>query len=612
MKMNDQIKSLLEKVRIGKLSEVEAEQQYLHLVNTEAKKKNEIVVLPTDGIKEYVSFQDQFVYDHRKIECINKIENPECRLFIFLPFGFGNETLSWSWKNSLEKEGNLEIWIMGASEISDWRQLVDYLLEHIEPLCHVPFVVYGHSMGGIIAYETLVELERRYQLSPIIFMPSSVFPPEIFERLKVLPPVYEIDNKMDMRTCRDILEKSQIILPLKSGVKPMSDEAIKCDLDLIKTYSHQHDKPALSCPLLALQANNDVLVKDPVSISLWKNYTKGYFSFQEVEGTHLYFMNPPQSFFRAIKYFLKKEEKMIRVPFQPKTYRLISFETGTEEVHVYPYGINPKGYLIYLQDGKMAAHLWSPLRHSNANQTTPDSSGKDLAAEKMLTYLSYTGDYRENQGVIEHSVHASTDPNFDKDYLFRYYHVDEKKITLTTAPLTMKNFRQSKSSVYSKLVWEEVRDEEKYAGHWIIGSWQLSHYEEDDNHVLGEYPAGQLILTKTGYFSIVGSRQNRNRPRYDNLILASNEELYDAIHTCRSYCGRFELIDENNIFFYIDEGLFPQEAKNVKIKFEHLQRRLEFQWTLDTTDKLKIHCRVAENKDKRSLSERNLSSKIHF
>lgn len=597
--MNEQIKRLLEKVQLGELSEVEAEKQYLRLVNTDAGKGSATVISRTDEIKEHVSFQGQLVYDHRKIECLNKIENPEYRLFIFLPFGFGNETLSWSWKNAFSKQGNLEVWLMGTSDIPDWRQLIDYLLEHMEPLCHVPFVVYGHSMGGIVAYETLVGLERRHLLSPIVFMPSSVSPPGIFERLKVLPPVYEIDNKMDMRDCRDILEKSQIILPLKSGVKPMTDEAVRCDLDLIKTYSHQHDKSALSCPLLALQANNDVLVKDPVSISLWKNYTKGYFRFQEVEGTHLYFMNPPQSFFRTIKSFLKAEGYIKQVPFQAKTYRLISFETGTDEVHVYPYGINPKGYLIYRQDGRMAAHLWSSLRHSNTNHTTMDGSGKDHAAEKILTYLSYTGDYRENQGVIEHSVHASTDPNFDKDCLIRYYHINGKNITLMTAPLTTKNFRQSKSSVYSKLVWEQVSDEAKYAGHWIIGSWLLSSYEEDDCHVLGEYPAGQLILTEEGYFSIVGARQNRNRPLYDNLILASNEEIYDAIHSSRSYCGRFEIIDENNITFYIDDGLFDTEPKNIKMRLESSRQQLEFQWARDDTDKLKIHCMLRQDKDKR-------------
>jgi len=502
--MNAQIKKLLEQVQLGELSESEAENQYLRMMKDQTSTAYSNIIDNSTMDTDRVSLQSQFVYDYRAIECINKFENPQYRLFIFLPFGFGNGTLSWSWKNAFDNQSNVEVWLMGVSDIPDWQQLVNNLVTNMEPLCHIPFLVYGHSMGGIIAYESLVELERRHGLSPIVFIPSSVSPPDIFERFKVLPPVYEIGKEMAMSDCRNILEKSQIILPLKSGVKPLPDGAIRCDLDLVKTYSHKHGKSALCCPILAIQANNDVLVKDPVSISLWKNHTKSCFRFEEVEGTHLFFMNPPQSFFRTIKSLLNKTGIVKSLPFQAKTYRLITFETGTEEVHVYPFGINPKGYLIYQKDGRMAAHLWSSLRCSNSSQALGLETEKDQTAEKMLTYLSYTGDYREHQGIIEHTVLASTDPNFDRDNLIRYYHGHGKNIILMTAPLTTKGFRQSKSSAYSKLIWEEVLDETKYAGLWLTGSWLLSAYEEDGNSVLGDYPAGQLILTEEGYFSMAG------------------------------------------------------------------------------------------------------------
>lgn len=596
--MNDQIKKLLELVQLGELSESEAEYQYLRMMKAETglfeSKINEKPKINPDR----VSLQGELSYDYRAIECINKLENPQCRLFIFLPFGFGNGTLSWSWKNAFANQGNIEVWLMGVSDIPDWRQLVDHLVANMEPLCQLPFLVYGHSMGGIIAYECLVELEQRYRLSPVVFMPSSVSPPDIFERYKVLPPVCEIGKDMTMPDCRNILEKSQIILPLKSGIKSLPDVAIRCDLDLVKTYNHKHGKSALSCPILAIQANNDVLTKDPVSISLWKNYTKICFRYEEVEGTHLFFMNPPQSFFRTIKSFLNKGLIDGFLPFQPKTYRLISFETGSEEVHVYPFGINPKGYLIYQKDGKMAAHIWSSSRCFNPNHDVVLETGHDRVSEKLLTYLSYTGEYREHQGIIEHNVLASTDPNFDRDTLYRYYTRHGKNITLTTAPLTTKSFRQSKSSAYSKLTWEEVPDIVNYAGHWLIGSWLLTYYNEDGDSGLGECPAGQLILTQEGYFSLVIVKQNRNRPRYDNLTLASNEELADAILSCFSYCGRFEVLDENTLVFHIENGLFDAESKQIRMQLESLQRRHEIEWLRDEKDKSKVYVRLRQENAK--------------
>jgi len=93
---------------------------------------------------------------------------------------------------------------------------------------------------------------------------------------------------------------------------------------------------------------------------------------------------------------------------------------------------------------------------------------------------------------------------------------------------------------------------------------------------------------------MVGVKQNRQRPRYDNLILASHDELKDAIHSCRSYCGRFEMLDENSMIFYIEDGLFDAESKKIRMQFESLQRRLEIEWLRDETDKSKIHVRLRQ------------------
>ncbi|MCP5245665.1 MAG: lipocalin-like domain-containing protein [Burkholderiales bacterium] len=597
--MYEQIQNLLEKVHFGELSEAEARAQYLNLIETVVNgEKQDNQVLASNIIRPVFPAENHAnsAYATRKIECINHIENPELRLFIFLPFGFGNEALTWSWKNAFSDQNNIEIWLMGASDFSDWQELTDYMVENIKLHCDKPFIVYGHSMGSIVAYETVVKLEQSCQLSPIVFIPSSVSPPEIFERYKILPPVYEIDRSMEMRECREILEKSQIILPLKSGIKPLPDEAIWCDLELIKSYNFQHDQFQLSCPILAIQANNDILIKDAVSLSLWKKYTKESFSLVEIEGSHLYFMNPPQSFFKTVKSFCKKENDKKNNLFTAATYQLVSFEAGTEEVHIYPFGTNPKGYLIYQHDGKMAAHLWQGSRNNLAINVLNEGTKKITPAEKILTYLSYTGAYQEDIGVIEHAVSASTDPNFDNDSLTRYFQIEDNTITLTTAPLTTQNARQSKSNGYSKLIWKQVNNQAKYADHWCVGSWPITVFEEDGNRILGDHPDGLLILTAEGIFSLVAVLRDRNRPYYDNLVLATNEELNDAIHTTRSCCGHFEVIDHNHFVFYIEQGMLETNIKKINIQLVFSQRQLKFEGQFDRIDKSKIHCVMELNR----------------
>ena len=591
--MYKQIQNILEKVRFGELSETEAKIQYLKLIDTVPnEEKSDIKVNPNNVIRPSFTAGNHVssAYAKRKIECINHLENPESRLFIFLPFGFGNESLIWSWKNAFSDQNNIEIWLMGAPDFSDWQELTNYMVQNIKPLCDRPFMVYGHSMGAISAYETILKLEQSYQLSPIVFIPSSVSPPEIFERYKILPPVFEIDRSMEMHECREILEKSQIILPLKSGIKPLPDETIRCDLELVKSYYFQHDQFQLSCPILAIQANNDILIKDAVSLSLWKKYTKESFSLVEIEGSHLYFMNPPQSFFKTVKSFCKNENDIKNNLFTVATYQLVSFEAGTEEVHIYPFGTNPKGYLIYQSDGKMAAHLWQGSRGNQAINVLNEGSIKITPAEKLLTYLSYTGDYQEDIGVIEHAVTASTDPNFDKDCLTRYFQIEDNTITLTTAPLTTHNDRQSKSNGYSKLIWKQVNYQEKYADHWFVGSWPITVFEEDGNQILGDHPDGLLILTAEGIFSLVIVMRDRNRPYYDNLVLATNKELNDAIHTTRSCCGHFEVIDHNQFVFYIEQGMLETNIEKLNMQFVSSQQQLKFEGRFDTNNKSRIYC----------------------
>jgi len=446
-------------------------------------------------------------------------------------------------------------------------------------------VVYGHSMGGIVAYEVLVALEQKYQLSPEVFIPSSVPPPGVFERLNVLAPFYNINDDMSMDECRQLLEKSQVILPINSGVKSMSDEAMQCDIDLIKRYKYAHNKTDLSCPLFAFQANNDILVKDPISVSLWKDYSTGDFFFQEIEGTHLYFMNPPRSVFSSIQSLIEKRISAKQSNFKPKVYRLLSFKMGTQEVGVYPYGLAPKGYLIYQSDGKMAAHIWNaaregdkPLAQAQSNEHN-DEESDEQNVEMALSYLSYTGSYQENNGLISHTVDASCDPNFVDDTLVRYYRVNAPYMTLTTAPLTTKDHRQSKCNAHGQLEWQEVDAPAVYAGHPLIGAWDLSSYHEGGLSALGDTPRGILILTEQGYFSMVGIASERSKPINDNFALASNQEIIDAVKSSRSTCGRFEINDDMSITCFVEAGISDSGLKTEIMTYDLADNTLQLSYS---------------------------------
>ena len=95
---------------------------------------------------------------------------------------------------------------------------------------------------------------------------------------------------------------------------------------------------------------------------------------------------------------------------------------------------------------------------------------------------------------------------------------------------------------------------------------------------------------------MVAVLRDRNRPYYDNLVLATNEELNDAIHTTRSCCGHFEVIDHNHFVFYIEQGMLETNIKKINIQLVFSQRQLKFEGQFDRIDKSKIHCVMELNR----------------
>ncbi len=563
--MDELLISLLEKVRDGELSESEAESRYKRFVSMDTSE---------DGGKIDDSTPDNAgTYAYRCVENIKPSKQATCRVFIFLPFGFGNETASYSWQRGFEDKLDLDVWFIGASNHNSWPSLINYLVERVYSLCDLPFVFYGHSMGAIVAYEVLAVLQQRYGLSPRVFIPSSVSPPKSFSRLKFISPFYNIDEETPTDKARDVLERSQILLSKTSGILPVTDAALQCDLALVKSYCldgpgnfERSDKNyiQLTCPIYALQANNDILVKDAATMEAWREYTSEDFNFREIEGSHLYFLNPPRSVFSLLFSYmgdinrLQIEDSKEETNFFPKAYKLCSFEAGTEEVSTFPYGIEPQGYLIYQPDGHMAAHIWNPARDLIASPNSVTSE-----AEKFFSYLSYTGRYSITSGVISHDIGASTDPNFEGDSVARYWQVVEGGIVLNTAPLTKIHGIQSKSSAYCSLRWKAITracgTESDISGTWCITA-SRKNGEKKQN------AKGYMMFTDNGLFSLVVSRVGRARFKYDNNLLASDDEIHDALGSVISICGRYKNTARNIWSVFSSANLDMPEDRSLVIQ----------------------------------------------
>ncbi|HOO78505.1 MAG TPA: lipocalin-like domain-containing protein [bacterium] len=134
------------------------------------------------------------------------------------------------------------------------------------------------------------------------------------------------------------------------------------------------------------------------------------------------------------------------------TWKLIAWEnTDAEGVVSYPYGEHPIGYLLYTEDGYMAAEIMDPDRRQHDarfpvepafEQTLPDEdrrAGYD-------TYLSYCGTYTYSaaEGMVRHHIKAALIPSWTGNDQLRRCSFRDGKLFLTHKR--------------ARLVWERAAD----------------------------------------------------------------------------------------------------------------------------------------------------------
>ncbi|MDD2052494.1 alpha/beta fold hydrolase [Pseudomonas putida] len=167
-------------------------------------------------------------------------------------------------------------------------QLASAFAEQCRALPDKPLVLFGHSLGALLAYETarvlLADSERR----PIHLLVSSRQSPDWQPACAGLPPLND-------QALRDYLANLAGTPPEVLQNKPMMDLAVpilKADLELILDYRHEYPG-ALPIPVDAFGALDDDQVGFE-ALRAWERVTGQAFSLRIIEGGHFAVMQQPQ------------------------------------------------------------------------------------------------------------------------------------------------------------------------------------------------------------------------------------------------------------------------------------------------------------------------------
>lgn len=179
--------------------------------------------------------------------------------------------------------------------IDDMDSAVAALMQNVMPTLKSPFALYGHSMGGVMAFE-FAQAIARHALVPEALFVSASRAPHLYgtdELLHTLP-----DDEMIAALVRYYASGGAVTDDELEMMRLLAD-TIRADLKLLETYRYR-EVPPLKCPIIAVAATEDVKVT-AAQVHQWKRHTSNRFTFRSVPGHHLFLREQEQALGRLIE-----------------------------------------------------------------------------------------------------------------------------------------------------------------------------------------------------------------------------------------------------------------------------------------------------------------------
>lgn len=171
-------------------------------------------------------------------------------------------------------------------------ELVDALAAAVD--FEPPFVLFGHSFGALVAFETARALRRAGRPQPRLLVVSAQCPPDL--PLPELPAADTTDEAL-------IEDISAGLGPLAAAAREYRELArlvlagYRADLALLRNYQYVPEAP-LSCPIVAVGGTEDS--RPAAGLGLWRRHTTSAFALHMLPGDHFYLRDQRPALLRVV------------------------------------------------------------------------------------------------------------------------------------------------------------------------------------------------------------------------------------------------------------------------------------------------------------------------
>jgi surfactin synthase thioesterase subunit len=224
-----------------------------------------------------------------------------------IPYGGEGASIYWSFKNKLTTDLSIiPVQLPGREERLNDRMptsmgaLCPLLLADITPYLHAPIYIFGHCLGGLIAYELAILIHQEYDISV----------EHLFISACPSPRGFSIENKLHQLSPQAFIAASHQLMLRESDaqIDPQVDEAelnklvfktLYNDFLLYEEY-HRENLVKLNAPITTFRGRADGYVSEPC-VHRWEALTSAGFQYHEMPGKHFYLKDAYAGVFKIIE-----------------------------------------------------------------------------------------------------------------------------------------------------------------------------------------------------------------------------------------------------------------------------------------------------------------------
>jgi medium-chain acyl-[acyl-carrier-protein] hydrolase len=149
-----------------------------------------------------------------------------------------------------------------------------------------PFVLYGHSLGGLIAYETTLRLREAGKALPRALLVSGRRPPDA---PLYRPPMHQLPEREFLACMAEHYEAIDARVLADPELKNLFLRALRADVAMYETY-RARDVDPLDLPIEVFSAEDDP-VAPPNLMQQWGRYSSREFRLHTFSGGHFFVRN---------------------------------------------------------------------------------------------------------------------------------------------------------------------------------------------------------------------------------------------------------------------------------------------------------------------------------